>query len=183
MREPSESELDAWMARLAQGEREAFDPLFRALYPRAMRLCRARLGEAQAADAAQNIMERVFRGAGRFTPGSPVLPWFYAIASNEIRVLTRKARKGKWGEVELGDGSEPESAPSSDNPERLLADKELAAALERAIEMLDAQAAEAILAVLGRGQMPELATAPAFRKRVSRAYQRLRFLLGGSYGT
>ena len=42
MRDPDEDELDRAMARLADGEREAFDPLFRALHPRALRFARAR---------------------------------------------------------------------------------------------------------------------------------------------
>lgn len=181
MPEPSENELNAWMARLAQGERDAFDPLFRALYPKALRLARARLGEDYAADAAQNILEKVFRGASRFLSGSPVLPWFYAIASNEIRAM---ARRGRHGAIALDpqDDAGEKASPISDNPERLLVDKELMAALEQAIESLDAQAAQAIRAVLGRGEVPEQSSAPAFRKRVSRAYGRLRLLLGGSYG-
>jgi hypothetical protein len=53
MRDPDEDELDRLMAQLAQGERDAFAPLFRALHPRALRLARARLGPDGAADAAQ----------------------------------------------------------------------------------------------------------------------------------
>ena len=68
------------MARLADGEREAFDPLFRDLHPRALRFARARLGPDLAQDAAQAALVKVFARASEFTPGAAVLPWFYAVA-------------------------------------------------------------------------------------------------------
>ncbi|WP_437717045.1 hypothetical protein WMF45_11890 [Sorangium sp. So ce448] len=49
------------------------------------------------------------------------------------------------------------------------------------IASLDAPSAEAIGALLGQTARPAI-DAPAFRKRVSRAYARLRLLLGGSDG-
>jgi RNA polymerase sigma-70 factor (ECF subfamily) len=180
MREPDEDELDRLMAALAQGERAAFDPLFRALYPRALRFARARVGPDQAADAAQSALARVFARAVDFTPGSPVLPWFYAIVANEARALARRGARpvldGERAAVAEAWASAPE------DPERVLLDGELRRALDRAIEALDETSAGTIAALLGRSARPEIA-APAFRKRVSRAVARLRLLLGGPDGT
>lgn len=175
-REANEATLDALMARLADGDRAAFDPLFDALYPRALRLARLKLGGDGAADVAQNTMLRVFDRAAEFIPGRPVLPWFYAIAANEVRALQRAAR------AQAARTSMETTEPvADDDPERALLDHELHAVLDRAIASLDSTSAEAIGALLGRRDRPPLDDA-AWRKRVSRAYARLRVLLGGSYG-
>jgi RNA polymerase sigma-70 factor (ECF subfamily) len=175
VREPAERELDAWMARLSEGERAAFDPLFRALYPRALRLARRRLGPSDAPDAAQAILTRVFARASEFEPGRPLLPWFYAVAANEVHVLSRATdRRHRRTASE----ARAEALPSDDDPERELLERELKIALARAIESLDETSAGAIHGILDEGERPKLAPA-AFRKRVSRAYARLRLLLGG----
>jgi RNA polymerase sigma factor (sigma-70 family) len=167
-----EEELDRLMARLADGDRDAFDPLFRALHPRAVRLARARLPGGGADDAAQSTMLKVFEHASDFRPGAPALPWFYAIAGNEVRAARRRARPMD------GDGA-IDGLAADDDPERRILDEELHASLERAIESLDPDGAEAIAAMLGRAARPCIADA-TFRKRVSRVYARLRLLLGGS---
>ena len=168
----AEEELDDWMSRLADGEREAFDPLFRALHPRALRVCGAKLPPDQAADAAQAILMKVFARASDFEQGKPVLPWFYAIAANELRTVERRrrneARRAADGAVTLA---------AADSPERELLEAELRACLAGAIDALDATSADAIASLLDE-RRPDVA-GPTFRKRVSRAYARLRLLLGG----
>ena len=167
MAHTTEAELDALMDRLSDGDRGAFQPLYEALRPRALRFARRRLDEASAEDAAQATLLRVFSRASEFEAGRPVLPWFYAIAANEIRALARKKAI-----------IEDDRAPMTD-PEAELCDREIARALERAIADLDDDSAQAILAVLERGPRPDAAPA-TFRKRVSRAYARLRIILGGA---
>jgi len=162
------------MSRLSQGEREAFDPLFRALYPRALRLARSKVAEDQAADVAQSVMMKVFARASEFEAGKPVLPWFYAVAANELRAARRRTGRGK---LSVPEGvAHPLQGP--DDPERQLLEQELRASLERAISSLDESSAEAIACMLDDRATPGLG-ASAFRKRVSRAYARLRLLLGG----
>ena len=71
--------------------------------------------------------------------------------------------------------------PSSElDAEELLVERELEAAVEQAIGALDRDSAEAILALLGRGPKPEI-TAVAYRKRISRAYDRMLLFLRGFY--
>ena len=113
------------MSRLAQGDRTAFDPLYRALYPRAQRFARTRVGdEALAADVAQSALLKVFARASDFSPGRPALPWFYAIVANEIRSLTRaRSHLGVHDDGAIG------SAVADDDPERALLDRELRRAL------------------------------------------------------
>jgi RNA polymerase sigma factor (sigma-70 family) len=170
MRDESEAVLDALMGRLAEGDRSAFEPLFRALHPRAVRFARSRLRAEAAADAAQSALLKVFANASRFVPGRPALPWFYAIVANEIRALHRQGAREVIGSVT------PEFADERTHEDELL-ERELLRALDRAIAGLDEGSARAIRAQLGHEIRPEVES-PTFRKRVSRAYARLRLLLG-----
>lgn len=165
----SERDLDLLMNRLADGDRSAFEPLFRSLWPRALSAARRRLDPHAASDAAQSTMMKLFARAPEFERGAAVLPWFYAITANEVRAILRRAK----AEVEVD-----ETLASSDDPERSAMDRELRAAVAQAIDALDGPSAEAIAALLGEGERPRIDDA-AFRKRASRAYARLRMLLGG----
>jgi RNA polymerase sigma factor (sigma-70 family) len=167
-----EADLDAWMSRLAGGDRSAFEPLYLALRTRARRLATMRLGETAADDVTQSALLRVFDRASEFTPGKPCLPWFYAIVVNEIRAAQRKDARQVPTDI-----AADAIVDSSDDAESQMIERELGRALELAIESLDDDAASAIAAVLGRAPLP--ACAPAtFRKRVSRAYAKLRLILG-----
>jgi RNA polymerase sigma-70 factor (ECF subfamily) len=169
-----EAELDALMGRLAHGERAAFAPLYTALRPRAIRLARARLGPHVAADVAQSALLKVFARASEFVPGRPCLPWFYAVVANEIR----SARRVRHGDEEPRD----DALVDRDDGETQLAARELERALSLAIDSLDDASAEAVAAMLGRVPRP-LVSAETFRKRLSRAYGRLRLLLGEHDGS
>jgi RNA polymerase sigma factor (sigma-70 family) len=179
VRDPNEQELDAEMARLAQGERAAFDPLFRALYPRAIRLARRELGPDRAADAAQSVLMKLFARAGEFCAGKPVLPWFYAIAASELRTMRRRgiAERRRDAAETLAD-----QLPGQDDQEGELVARELHESLARAIASLDDDSAAAINSMLHGTERPKVTSAAAFRKRVSRAYARLRWLLGAFDG-
>lgn len=158
------------MSRLAGGDRDAFDPLFRALWPRAVAAAGRRLEPNAAADAAQSAMLRVFSRAAEFRRGSPVLPWFYAVVANEVRAVARasKAHAELDAARSITDGADPEG---------LSVERELREALARAIDSLDAASAKAIAALLGEMERPNVGDA-AYRKRLSRAYAKLRVLLG-----
>ncbi len=162
------------MGRLANGDRSAFEPLYGALRPRALRLARAQLGAHAAADVAQNALLKVFARASAFTPGRPCLPWFYAILANEIRA-TRRATRAT---------SEPKESDRVDenDGESQLAAREIERALDLAVESLDETSANAVAAMLGRVPRPNVSP-QTFRKRLSRAYCRLRLLLGDHDGS
>lgn len=176
-RAPNEAELDALMARLSDGDRTAFDPLFAALHPRAVRVARLRVDSQRAQDIAQTALLKVFSRASEFEAGRPVLPWFYAIVANEVRAVTRGAMVRAQVPLDADDGRPRDIADVSEDPETRATERELELAVERAIESLDPSSADAIYAVLGRTDRPPLESA-TFRKRVSRAYARLRVALG-----
>ncbi|MBK6529848.1 MAG: RNA polymerase sigma factor [Deltaproteobacteria bacterium] len=170
-REASEAELDDLMARVSEGEREAFTPLFRALHPRALRVAARRLDPARADEVAQAAMVKLFTRAAAFTPGRPALPWFYAVVANEVRAELRRNRHAA--------GAVPEHHPSPEAAaDDALAERELRRALQQSVDALDPTSAEAIAVLLGEGAPPPIAPA-THRKRLSRAYARLRALLGG----
>jgi RNA polymerase sigma-70 factor (ECF subfamily) len=168
-----EAVLDPLMGRLARGDRSAFDPLYTMLRPRAVRFAEARLGQSEAADVAQTALLKVFSRASDFTPGRPCLPWFYAIVANEIRAAQRQGSKFK------GDDRAFETAVDQlPDPEDQLLSRELERAMTLAIESLDDDAAAAIGAMLGTAPAPSV-NAATLRKRVSRAYAKLRLILRG----
>jgi RNA polymerase sigma-70 factor, ECF subfamily len=169
----NEATLDALMERLARGERAAFHPLYLELQPRALRLAALRVGAATAADVAQSALLRVFARASEFEAGRPCLPWFYAIVANEIRSAQRSASRYVLDPL-ASEGLIDEVG----NAEAVLVTRELERALELALDSLDAEAANALRAMLGLAPMPDLNPA-TFRKRVSRAYAKLRLLFGG----
>ena len=167
----AETSIDALMARLSSGDRAAFEPLFHALHPRALRLARARLPAHRADDVAQTAMLKVFAHAHRFVPSHPALPWFYAIVSNEVHAARRQLHR------DAGSDDSDLHPSTGRNPEDALLARELTLALEQAIESLDDQAAHAIRSQLGEAERPSVSPV-TYRKRVSRAYARLRLLLG-----
>lgn len=176
MAEPAirEADLDVLMSRLARGDRTAFDGLYAALGSRALRVARLRIGDTDAHDVAQQVLERVFARASEFTPGRPCLPWFYAILGNELQATRRRQSRL------LLDESAADSLVAPDTgAEAMLLERELERALESAVAELDTDAASAIAALLGRGATPDVKPA-TLRKRLSRAYAKLRLLLGGA---
>lgn len=79
------------MARLAEGDRDAFSPLFRALWPSALKVCQRLLpAEADANDAAQAAMMKVLERAHEYDQARPALPWALGIAAWECRTLQKK---------------------------------------------------------------------------------------------
>lgn len=119
--------LDALVARLAEGERQAFTPVFERLWPPILRLCTAMLkNEADASDAAQQTLEKILTRAADYDSARPALPWALAIASWECRTLIRKrVRRREYPEQEAAEI--PSEAPNADYVERELIEAALAA--------------------------------------------------------
>jgi len=98
MNTPANTELDGWMARLADGDRSAFDAVFERLHGPVNRLCLQYLGnEADAADAMQEALQKVLERASDYDPARRALPWALALAGWECRTVAR--RRQRWREV------------------------------------------------------------------------------------
>ena len=138
-----------------------------------MRLAESRLGKTDAADVAQAALVKVFTRASEFSRGRPCLPWFYAIVANEIRAARRRGARLTFDEEAVHC-----VADGRPDVEAQLISHELSRALDLAVAALDDDAANSIRAMLGQAPVPKV-SASAFRKRVSRAYAKLRLALGG----
>ena len=168
------ADLDALMARLADGDRSAFDPVFRRLWPPVHRMCSAlTISAADADDAAQQAMEKILTRASDYDPGRPALPWALAIAGWECRTLGRQRSRRR--EV---DGL-PERA-AEDLPEEELARRDLVQAALGAMTELSPADQETLLATFWE-QATE-ATGATLRKRRERALTRLREAFRRLYG-
>jgi RNA polymerase sigma-70 factor (ECF subfamily) len=164
------SALQEELTALARGERAAFDPLFRRLWPLLRGFARRFLSAEEADDAAQEALIRIFRRASEFDPDRDALAWVLGVAAWQVRTQRTKARRRR----EEAAAELPERETSAASPEEQAAAAELSAALERALAGLSPDDAATLLAY-ARGERPDLPGA-TFRKRVERALGRLRAL-------
>lgn len=168
------SELDALMARLANGERDAFSPLFRALWPPALKVCQRMLeGRADAADAAQSAMMKILERASEYDKNRPALPWALGIAAWECRtVLKRQHRlKESQDKVVVSD----EGSGANDLEQRQL----LNAALHAMGALTEADQ-QTLLSTYWETEGD--VSGATFRKRRQRALTRLRDVFRRMYG-
>jgi RNA polymerase sigma-70 factor (ECF subfamily) len=156
------------------------------------RLCR---DQAQAEDLTQETFLRIHRARGLYRPGAAVLPWAYTIARRLFldAVRARKAEPlrtaGSAGasvhETEADVVANlPAEAPTA---EQLLADRQLAVAIDEALARLPERQAVAFRLLKSEGlSVAETAavmgtTQGAVKLRAHRAYEALRALLAGRF--
>lgn len=155
------------LTALARGERAAFDPLFVRLWPLLRAFAARCLPAAEADDAAQESLLRIFSRASEFDPSRDALAWVLGVAGWQIRTHRTRARRRR---EDAAEGLE--RADRGPSPEQAVIDRELAAALDRALAELPPGDATTLLAY-ARGERPDLPGA-TYRKRVQRALARLR---------
>jgi RNA polymerase sigma-70 factor, ECF subfamily len=86
--------LDEQMALLADGDRSAIEPLFAALWPLVHSYCQRTLGHgADADDAAQQALLKVFTESVRYERRLHALPWAVEIAVWECRTVRRRRHR------------------------------------------------------------------------------------------
>jgi DNA-directed RNA polymerase specialized sigma24 family protein len=158
--------LQRGMCRLAEGDREAFEPVFAALWPVLRSFAaRALTVAAEAEDAAQSALVNIFARAAEFDARREALPWALGIAAYECRTL-RKSRARRREELTV----EPPEAVEARTPEDAAIERDLQAAAAAVLGGLSALDAETLLAA-ARGERDPSAT---FRKRLERALARFR---------
>jgi RNA polymerase sigma-70 factor (ECF subfamily) len=167
-------DIDGLMGELADGNRDAFSPLFRALWAPALKVCqRMMVGEADAADAAQAAMMRILERAGEYDKQRPALPWALGIAAWECRTLRKKQQRAReTSEV-------PNSSDGGSSVEEV-EQRELVAAAMHAMGELSAADQETLTATYWETSAG--ATGATFRKRRERALTRLRDTFRRMYG-
>lgn len=186
------------MAHLADGDRTAFDGMYRVLWPVISAFCSKTLPLADALDAAQSVLLKVFEQAPCFHRDKDALTWIFAIALWEVRTVRRRYTRSRliaWTEndaeltettaedpVERPDlvaDDDPQSFQCS--PESLLIEREI---IEAALAVLRnlSDADRATLDATLNDQSPTVAGS-TFRKRKQRARHRFRQAWLRAYGT
>jgi RNA polymerase sigma-70 factor, ECF subfamily len=176
------AEVQGLLIRLADGDRSAFDPLFALVWPLLSRFTeRALKGRADAQDAAQQALLKVFWRVSEFDRRQDGLSWIFGVTAFECRTARRKHQRrreeplpgGEWMKAR-GDGSDGEEA---------LIRQDLVAAAEEVLSGLAPGDVEAIRVAIRGEQRPAGLAAPAFRKRLERAFRRLRLAWSTKYGS
>jgi RNA polymerase sigma-70 factor (ECF subfamily) len=174
MKEDDE-EIDALMARLADGDRSVFSLVFRRLWSPTHRFCVGLLkNEADASDAAQEAMQKILERASDYDPKRPALPWALAIAAWECRTLQRK----RFRRREVADDAVEEA--TGQHAEEDFVKRDLVSAALAAMWELSEVDRQTLLATF----LDEAASAKGatLRKRRQRALVRLRDTFRRLYG-
>ncbi len=177
MERGAELQLDRDFARLAEGDRSALDPVFRALWPPIHQYCQKHLGQGpDADDVAQRAIERLFSQAAAYDPSRSALAWALTIALWECRSARRQTERRKWASLDV----ERESPDPS--PEQSVEREELRAGLQVAIGKLSPTDQAVLERVLSAEAGEDIASGSTFRKRKERAVTRLREVWRRLYG-
>lgn len=163
--------LTQHLTHLADGDREAFDPVYRLAWPQVRALCRRLLQDhPDAEDLAQQALLSVFERCGEYDVSvGPALPWILGIAGWSVRSHRRRQQRRRETAV-------PEDLRGVDLEERLI-DADLERAVHAVIGTLSPLDRETLAAALS--DRPSGAT---FRKRLQRALDRLMLQLGRTHG-
>jgi RNA polymerase sigma factor (sigma-70 family) len=156
------------LTALARGERGAFDPVFRRLWPLVRGFAARCLPAEEAEDVAQEALLRIFCRASEFDTGRDALSWALGIAAWQVR--THRTRARRLREESLSSASE--HADATPSPETAAVARDLEALLARALGELPPSDVATLLDY-ARGERPDL-PGPTFRKRVERSLTRLR---------
>jgi RNA polymerase sigma-70 factor (ECF subfamily) len=168
-----DADLDRQLARLADGDRSAFTPVFRHLQEPLLRLCTQILkNEADARDAAQQAMEKILERASTYDRTRPALPWACAIAAWECRTILRRQSRRREVSAHLG----AQSAGGED----AMMQRDLVQAATDALGQLSEVDQQTLLATFLDEAID--VSGASFRKRRERALKRLRISFRRLYG-
>jgi RNA polymerase sigma factor (sigma-70 family) len=167
------------LARVADGDRAAFDPLFDAVWPAVHALCRRALGEGNSDDAAQETMVRVFGRAAEFDRERDGLAWILGVAAWQCR--TERRTRQRRGEIAIDGAPDPGGGP---RPDEAALRRDLLAAAQDALGTLsDADVATITAAITDDPSLREGIAPATFRKRLERALGRLRTAWRSRHGS
>jgi RNA polymerase sigma-70 factor (ECF subfamily) len=175
MEQADRERLDMNMARLASGDRSAFDDVFARLLPVFTRFARRLLpDDASADEAAQAALLRLFARASRYDRSRDALAWAMAFAANEVRTHRREEMRRARREGEAGSVTPPGPPGLAEDPEATLLRVETERAIARSLDALGEPDRRTVLEALGVLPRDSALSAAAWRKRWQRARGRLR---------
>jgi RNA polymerase sigma-70 factor (ECF subfamily) len=156
------------MARLADGDRSAFDGAYALLWPALLAFCKKALAPSDAEDAAQLALLKVFDRASTFDRDRDGLTWAITIAAWEVRTIRKRQLRSR--SVPMEDDDQPSAAI---DPESAAADRELVDAAQAVLGSLAESDRDTLVATFAE-EKPAEASGAAFRKRRERALIRLK---------
>jgi RNA polymerase sigma-70 factor, ECF subfamily len=165
------------MARLAEGDRGALRTVFDGLHPLVHRWCRRLLrNEADAEDATQQAMEKLFFQVSDFDAKGDALGWALAVATAECRTLAKKRVRRR----------ETDDAPLAflgveGGAEKAVEQQEMRKALQEVLGTMKPEDVQTLLSWVDVEPRPSVPGA-TFRKRLERAGHRLRAAWKARYG-
>jgi len=169
MNEHTSRELDAAMARLADGDRRACAVVFSLLWAELVRFAERLLGKGpDADDAAQQALEKIFTQAADYDSSRPAFPWALAITGWECRTTLQRRKRLREAPVDQAFRLPSTSA----DPERAAVESSMLEALRESLEGLPATDQKALEEAFF--QDAEEPRESAFRKRKQRALTHLR---------
>jgi RNA polymerase sigma factor (sigma-70 family) len=165
------AELQELVLRLADGDRSAVDPAFRAMWPLVRAYsARALSNHGDADDVAQRAILRFFEQVADFDPTRDALAWVLTIAGFECRTYRRQVARRKEcagiAEVRHVRTTQP-------TPEDAAVERDLEEAARQVLGTLGDSDVRTILAAIAEDRT-EQERGPTFRKRLERALVRLR---------
>ena len=161
-------QLTTLMARLADGDRSVFDTVYAELWPVVSAFCGKALPAADAEDAAQQALLKVFDRAATFERDRDALTWALSIAVWEIKTIRKRHARSK---ISCLANNQVPSTP--DNPEGLTAERQIVMAAQQVLGQLSELDQQALIATFNE-ETPDAVAAATFRKRRERALLRLR---------
>lgn len=183
MPDDARARIQSLLTRLADGDRGAIEPAFDALWPVVHRFCaRALSPSADAEDAAQQAIVRVFDQVADYDRRRDGLAWVLTIAGYEVMTLRRRVQRRR----EQGHAANDGDAPATDrDPESMVIEQDLLAAAREILGALRQEDVAVIEAAMGFGDASAMADVPrpTFRKRLQRALERLRVAWRTKHGT
>lgn len=157
--------LSELMARAADGDRRALDPLLAALWPRLRGFCARLVSAADADDATQETLVKLCARLATYDRSRDALTWALTLAAWECRTVRTRSRR-RAGAVST------DRLVAAERPDELVARRELLEAARDVVGALSPGDAATLVAAWSdeRGDV-----APAtFRKRLERALTRFR---------
>jgi RNA polymerase sigma-70 factor (ECF subfamily) len=170
--------LNRSVAALADGDRSAFDAVYRILWPVLTRFVAGMSTDRMISeDIAQQSMLKILTRVATFDPSMDAVAWSMAIAVNEYRSHLRKLSNRASDDRERW-RAEPIDA---NTPEAIAIRTDLGNAARAVLNELRPQDREVVVAALYDAHRPPLA-AGTFRKRLQRALAASRLIWKKRYG-
>jgi len=169
--------------RVAAGDVRAFETLYRAYHPRLMRFLSLLTPRRTIVEESLNdAMLVVWRRAGTYNRQSKLSTWIFAIA---YRTACKAMR---WQDAPPGESDPDEQASDGPGPERHISDREVRAALFRALDGLSREQRNVLVLTyfhdLPYAEIAQIMDCPVdtVKTRMFHARRRLRALLTGEPG-